>query len=148
MHKTVNQPPKSRPASCARASRLFHSALSFALLFVTITPQKAGQTSMKFFRHSECEFLTRECVDNWLRRRSRALRIGWLSSSLISAVLMLSSCSSAAPPLSIQMVNPNTNQTLVCAARDPLSRADVTVLAVAVETCARQLEANGFVRQR
>jgi hypothetical protein len=46
------------------------------------------------------------------------------------------------------MVNPNTNQTLTCAASDQLSRADVAVLAAAVETCARNLEAKGFVRQR
>jgi hypothetical protein len=149
LQKTVvkQSPTIPRPASRAKSSKLFHSALLFALLFVTITA-KAGQTSMKFFRHSKREFLARECVTDWPRQCSRVLRIGWLSSSLISAALMLSSCSSAAPSLSIQMVNPNTNQTLTCAASDQLSRTDAAALAVAVETCARQLEANGFVRQR
>jgi hypothetical protein len=46
------------------------------------------------------------------------------------------------------MVNPETNQMLACSASDQFSRADPAVLAAAVETCARQLEAYGFVRER
>jgi hypothetical protein len=134
-------------ASWAKSSKLFHSALLF-VSYLLASPQTRGKTSMKFFRHSKSGFLARECLPDWSRQRSRALRIGWLPSSLISAALMLSSCSSAAPPLSIQMVNPHTNQTLTCAASDKLSRTDVAVLAAAVETCARHLEAKGFVRQR
>ena len=45
------------------------------------------------------------------------------------------------------MYNPNTNQTLHCTARSE-SSAHSPVLANAVETCARQLEANGFVRDK
>jgi hypothetical protein len=103
---------------------------------------------MIFFPHGKFGFLARECLPNWHRQRSRAWRIVWLPNSLISTALMLAGCGSAAPLLSIQMVNPNTNQTLTCAANDQLSRTDTGVLAAAVETCARQLEANGFVRQK
>ena len=76
------------------------------------------------------------------------LRIKLFWSGLTSAALLLSGCSSASPPLSINMVNPKTNQSLTCSASDPLSRKDNPMLAAAVETCAKQLEANGFVRQR
>jgi hypothetical protein len=110
--------------------------------------RKGGQSSMIFFHYGKSGFLARECSFNWQPQRSRDLRLDWLPNSLVCAALALSSCSSAATPASIQMVNPNTNQTLVCAARDELSRTDPAVLAVAVETCARSLEANGFIRQR
>jgi hypothetical protein len=44
------------------------------------------------------------------------------------------------------MYNAEKNVTLDCAARD-LGNADRNMLADTVETCARQLEKNGFVRQ-
>jgi hypothetical protein len=50
--------------------------------------------------------------------------------------------------LSIRLSNPETNQTLFCNAGDPLARSDREVLAGAVEDCARQLEARGFVREK
>jgi len=46
------------------------------------------------------------------------------------------------------MFNSKTNQTLTCAARDSWGRTDPALLAGTVETCAQQLEANGFVRQK
>jgi hypothetical protein len=70
---------------------------------------------------------------------------------LFSSVLLLPvfcGCGSAAPPLSIEMYNPETNQTLTCAARGQLTQADPAVLAAAVESCAKQLESRGFVRAK
>jgi len=62
--------------------------------------------------------------------------------------LFLQGCSSASAPLSIKMYNPETKQTLTCNASDQLARTDPAVLAVAVENCAEQLEARGFVREK
>lgn len=57
-------------------------------------------------------------------------------------------CSSAEPPLSIHMYHPKTHQALTCSARDQLSRSNRTVLAGAVESCAKTLEAQGFLREK
>lgn len=65
--------------------------------------------------------------------------------SVIALAIALSSCSSTEAPLAIRMYNPKTNQTLHCTARAE-STSNSGVLATVVETCARQLEANGFVR--
>ncbi len=55
-------------------------------------------------------------------------------------------CGSSSPgPLSIKMFNPKTQASLTCAARDNRG-GDTSVLAATVETCARQLESQGFVR--
>ena len=52
-----------------------------------------------------------------------------------------------AQPLSITLYNPETKVSQTCAARtSPIIRTNVEVLARAVEACARQLEAQGFVR--
>ena len=50
------------------------------------------------------------------------------------------------PPLSIKMYHAQKNITLDCVARD-LGHADRKILTDTVETCARQLEKSGFVRQ-
>ncbi|HXV48873.1 MAG TPA: hypothetical protein VEB61_08720 [Candidatus Binatia bacterium] len=47
--------------------------------------------------------------------------------------------------MAIRMYNPNTNQTLHCTGRDQTGNY-TKVLANAVEACARELEARGFVR--
>jgi hypothetical protein len=122
--------------------------LATALLFVIIN-LKSGSNSDEIFSSRQIQmWFVPEHIGEWQRQPSkglrRSLRLRWLG----SALLLLSSCSSAPPPLSIKMVNQETNQTLACSARDESSRADPSVLAAAVETCARQLEANGFVRQR
>jgi hypothetical protein len=70
----------------------------------------------------------------------------WQKLSSFVLLLVLCGCGSAAAPLSIEMYNPETNQTLTCAARGQLAQADPAVLATAVESCAKQLEARGFVR--
>ncbi|HMA80620.1 MAG TPA: hypothetical protein VKR81_07000 [Candidatus Binatia bacterium] len=85
---------------------------------------------------------------NWLSSvYYRAVGIHLNRLLLGCALLFPSACSSAAAPLSITMYNAETNQTLTCAARDQLGRADTAMLAGAVESCAKQLEARGFVRQ-
>jgi hypothetical protein len=78
--------------------------------------------------------------------RAAQFRIRDVSGSIVLAIA-LASCSSAAPPLAIRMYNPKTNQTLHCTARSE-SSAHSPVLANAVEACARQLEASGFVRDK
>jgi hypothetical protein len=67
-----------------------------------------------------------------------------LSSSVLLPVFC--GCGSTPAPLSIEMYNPETNQTLICAARGQLTKADPAVLAAAVESCAKELESRGFVR--
>lgn len=64
--------------------------------------------------------------------------IGWLC---------VSGCSSGSSSgsLSIKMFNPKTQMALTCAARDNRG-GDTSALAAIVETCARQLESQGFVR--
>jgi hypothetical protein len=62
------------------------------------------------------------------------------------AIGLLVGCTTA-PPLSITLRNPKTNVSRTCAARNTsIVRTDVEMLSEAVETCARQLEAHGFVR--
>ena len=48
-------------------------------------------------------------------------------------------------PLSISLYHPKTNLVRKCAARESAAR-DTEMLASIVESCARQLEAHGFVR--
>jgi len=62
-------------------------------------------------------------------------------------ILQASCSSSGPPPLAIRLFNPKTNQTLHCTASDQRGE-NTEVLARTVEACARQLEANGFVRDK
>ena len=57
-------------------------------------------------------------------------------------------CSSGKAPLVIHMYNPKTHQALVCSARDQRVGADSSMLAGAVESCAKNLEARGFIREK
>jgi hypothetical protein len=66
---------------------------------------------------------------------------------VVPVALMLSACTSAQPPMAIKMYHPETNQTLDCSARSTSGEYS-SVLANAAETCARQLENKGFVRQK
>lgn len=56
-------------------------------------------------------------------------------------------CAAGERPLSIIMFHAEKNSTLNCTARD-LGFADRKILADSVETCARQAEKQGFVRQK
>jgi hypothetical protein len=94
-------------------------------------------------------------VENFLQN-NQATRLQGSKYHSKSALLLLTyvfvavifGCSSGSPPLFIKMHNPETDQTLTCNASDRMGRADPTVLASAVESCAKQLEARGFVRER
>jgi predicted small lipoprotein YifL len=67
--------------------------------------------------------------------------------ALTLIALALLGCGAKGPrPLSIKMYHPEKKTTLDCKARD-LGMADPNMLADSVETCARQLEKSGFVRQ-
>ena len=64
--------------------------------------------------------------------------------AILIGVELLSACT-ATNPLMISLYHPKTNTVRKCAARE--SRPKYTqMLADIVETCARQLEAHGFVR--
>jgi len=63
---------------------------------------------------------------------------------LLFAACYVSGCA-ATPNLSVQLVHPKTKAMRTCSARESTSK-DIPVLTDAVEACARQLEARGFVR--
>lgn len=68
--------------------------------------------------------------------------------SLILLLLFSACCAAgctATDKLSVQLYHPKTNTTRNCTARESTAR-DIPMLADAVETCARQLEARGFIR--
>jgi hypothetical protein len=64
----------------------------------------------------------------------------------VTLVLASSGCGSSERPLAIRMFNPKSNQTLHCNARAQPGE-NPKILADAVEACARQLEASGFIRE-
>jgi hypothetical protein len=64
--------------------------------------------------------------------------------AMILAVL-ISGCVASDSPLSISLYNPKTGVQRTCSAKESSSK-DVLALSNAVETCAKQLEARGFVR--
>jgi hypothetical protein len=68
-------------------------------------------------------------------------------SLLVSAILavLLSGCVASDPLLSISLYNPKTGVQRTCSAKESSSK-DVSVLSEAVEACAKQLEARGFIR--
>jgi hypothetical protein len=114
-----------------------------APLFATIKP---GQITMRYFYPPTV--LLRTDLSG-CPMRGRTLFRCVLVLILCAAVgLLVHGCSSTAAPLSIQMYNPETKQTLTCAARDVTARADTAVLTRAVESCARELESRGFVRAK
>ena len=77
----------------------------------------------------------------------RFAAFGIYALSLCSMLLCLA-CSSAPPPLSITLEHPETTHSLTCRAKDQLGRTEESLLAGAVENCARTLEARGYVRQK
>jgi hypothetical protein len=58
---------------------------------------------------------------------------------------VISGCAASDPPLKITLHNPKTGIQRTCSAKESSSK-DVSALSAAVETCAKQLEARGFVR--
>ena len=62
------------------------------------------------------------------------------------ATVFVIACAETAPPLSITLRDPKTNAVQKCSAREGMNK-DSAALSSAVEMCARQLEARGFVRE-
>jgi hypothetical protein len=79
----------------------------------------------------------------------RIYQRGWKIRLVQFAVLALAfGCSSGQSPMVIHMYNPKTHQALTCSARDQTGRSDSSMLASTVESCAKNLEARGFVREK
>jgi hypothetical protein len=111
-----------------------------------------------FFVVSPC-FVTikREMGSNLLKHLHQQQKDAYRSqfARFMAGALILSAitgttigCSSGQAPLVIHMYNPKTHQALVCSARDQRAGADPSLLAGAVETCARNLEVRGFIREK
>jgi hypothetical protein len=64
---------------------------------------------------------------------------------IVISAAVISGCTTTDGPLNITLHNPKTGIQRTCAAKES-SAADLSVLATVVETCAKQLEARGFVR--
>jgi hypothetical protein len=85
-------------------------------------------------------------IFNSPRTDCSAGRCLWLVIAPIIITISLAACAAKEAPLAIRMYNPQTTQTLHCTARDQTGQF-TTVIANAVEACARELEARGFVRE-
>jgi hypothetical protein len=66
----------------------------------------------------------------------------WL---VVISAAVISGCTASDAPLNITLHNPKTGTERTCSAKQSSSK-DVSVLSAAVESCAKQLEARGFVR--
>jgi hypothetical protein len=118
--------------------------LSSALLFVSIN-RKAGSNSDEIF------FARGKVSSKYQAMRLKRSKYRFKSALLLLTYLFVAiifGCASGPPPLLIKMHNPETDQTLTCNASDPMGRTDPAVLATTVESCAKQLEARGFVREK
>ena len=100
---------------------------------------------MNCFSHPE-NFLQTNQVTRLQRAKYRSRSEFLLLTYVFVAIIF--GCASGPPPLLIKMHNPETDQTLTCNASDRMGRTDPALLASAVESCAQQLEARGFVRER
>jgi len=102
---------------------------------------------MNFFNHGKFEFLAQTNLIERPAPQACVLQIASLLSLFAGAVSILTACSSAPPPLLIKMYHPETRQALTCTASDQRPHANSPALAAAVESCAKQLEAQGFIRE-
>jgi hypothetical protein len=74
----------------------------------------------------------------FLRRR--------MFSGVTFLAVWISACAASDPPLSISLYNPKTGIQRTCSAKEWSPSRNTSALSSAVETCAKQLEAHGFVR--
>ena len=75
-----------------------------------------------------------------------AMRLTTIMFIWACATVFVTACAQTAPPLSITLRDPKTNAVQKCSAREGAAK-DSAALSSAVEACARQLEARGFVRE-
>lgn len=109
---------------------------------------KAALTTMDFLFRSKFGFLTVRRLPMSSARAAAHSHAYVLSAVFILYALALTACSSGSSPLVIKLYHPETKQSLTCAAKDELTQSNSSVLASAVETCARHLETQGFVREK
>ena len=101
--------------------------------------QNVGQIAIKdHFKRHEKTIMT---------DRRNATRLNLSFTAVIALAFALSACTSAQAPMTIKMYHPETKQTLDCAARSTSGEYS-PLLANMAESCARQLESKGFVRQK
>ena len=74
------------------------------------------------------------------------MRVATITFICVFAMAFITACAETAPPLSITLRDPKTNAVQKCSARESTAK-DTAALSSAVEACARQLEARGFVRE-
>ena len=121
-----------------RVTDVHFNRLSLCCFFVCLLPStaKRGQIVLRNLPGQS---------DTRRSQLDRLIPVALILSALAGTAI---GCSSGPAPLSIKMHNPKTDQSLTCAARDQRGDTDVSMLAGAVESCARSLEARGFVRQK
>jgi hypothetical protein len=108
--------------------------------YVTLSSKLLSSLLSSFFEIGQIVSLFRTCMIRpkiFLCRRI-------LCVTAISAAL-IAGCVASDSPLSISLYNPKTGIQRKCSAKES-SAKDTSALSSAVETCARQLEARGFVR--
>lgn len=86
-------------------------------------------------------------IPNCMWRPIKWVDLRWVTGVMIGGLIISIGCSAAPKPMSVKMVHPESKQTLTCSARDQLGRADNALLASAVESCVKSLQARGFVIQ-
>ena len=108
---------------------------------VVLLPSKVGISLLSsFVKTGQSSFPSAPSVVHLMSfPRSR-----FFFAAAVSAVLILG-CTASESPLSISLYNPKTGVQRTCSAKESSSK-DVSALSNAVETCAKQLEARGFVR--
>lgn len=118
--------------------------LSFTLVICYHPLQTKGTSN-----HGESFLLSDDEPNPQMAARTMMIQPPWrvVVAFLLGLGALLPACGSSPRSLSIKMVNPETQMTLMCNARDDLG-ANRDVLANVVETCARQLEARGFLRAK
>jgi len=95
-----------------------------------------------------CFFTARAVPRERPKQFAKVSRTALLWMLCAAAAFVSFHCSSGEMPLSVHMYNPKTHQALTCSARDQRGGSDASLLANAVENCARSLEARGFIREK
>ena len=89
-----------------------------------------------------------QTLNKQISRVSYVFRLRVTIFAIVVCVWLVSGCAASGNPLSISLYHPKTGVQRTCAARESASSSsrDSAALSGAVEMCAKQLEAHGFVR--